>query len=72
MSYHPLVQQYQQPFHSSVARGVGPALGSNGAGGNSVLTGVAIMGGIGLLLLLVTHKQRGEGFMSFNPCRNCC
>jgi hypothetical protein len=35
------------------------------------MTGVAVMGGLGLLLILLTHKHRGQGYFAFNPCRNC-
>lgn len=63
--------EHQQRANLSVARGVGPALGNNGAGERQMLTGLAIMAGTGLLLLLLTHKSRRPGFLTFNSCRNC-
>jgi hypothetical protein len=73
MSYHPIVEEIHQPMYVTAARGVGPvALGTEATGDRRLLTGLAIMGGAGLLLLLLTQRQRKEGFLTFNaPCRNC-
>jgi hypothetical protein len=70
--YYPIVEEVHQPLYATTARGVGPvSLGNDAPGERRLLMGLAIMGGAGLLLLLLTHKQRGEGFLTYNPCRNC-
>jgi hypothetical protein len=72
MSYHPVVEQVHQPLYVTAVRGVGPvSLGTDTSGDSRLITGLAIMGGVGLLILLATQKQRREGFLTFNPCRNC-
>lgn len=69
MSYfYPVVEEVHQPIYSTAARCVGPvALGSDGNGEKALITGVGVMLIVGVAMLALTHKSRGEGFLMFNP-----